>query len=253
MADLAEGTILASVTVAAPAARVFAALTSHEVVEWWGAEDTCRTTSWTGQRRPGGRWQARGTRADRGAFAVEGEYLEVDPDRRIVSTWQADGEAETTRVTCRLEPLQAGTLLTLQHTGFRSRESCTDHAEGWAIVLEWLARHVAPEPSPPPRRYFLVRLLPPRPTFMVDMSADERRVMGEHGRYWRTMLAEGVAVGFGPVLDPSGAWGVGLLEVDDETALETLKANDPAIVGGIGMRYEVLPMARAVVRPMVRP
>ena len=104
-------------------------------------------------------------------------------------------------------------------------------------------------PTPASRAYFLIRLLPPRPTFMFDMSADERRVMGEHVAYWAKLLGDGVAVAFGPVADPKGGYGVGIVEVDTPDAVKALEANDPAIRGGIGMQYEVLPMLRALVRP----
>lgn len=99
------------------------------------------------------------------------------------------------------------------------------------------------------RAYFLIRLMAPRPTFLQDMTEAEQRVMGEHVAYWTKLLDEGIAVAFGPVADPKGPWGVGIVELDDPAALSTLEANDPAIRSGIGMRYEVLPMVRAVVRP----
>jgi uncharacterized protein YndB with AHSA1/START domain len=35
VADLAEGRILASVEIAAPPERVFRALTSRDVIDWW--------------------------------------------------------------------------------------------------------------------------------------------------------------------------------------------------------------------------
>ncbi len=97
-------------------------------------------------------------------------------------------------------------------------------------------------------RYFLIRLLPPRPTFMEDMTEEERRVMSEHVAYWTHLLEETVAVAFGPVADPRGGWGVSLVEVADPGVVQTLEANDPLIRSGLGFRYEVLPMLRAVVR-----
>ena len=66
------------------------------------------------------------------------------------------------------------------------------------------------------RGFFLIRLLPPRPTFLVDMNEAEQRVMGEHAGYWKKLLDEGVAFAFGPVADPKGAWGVGIIEVEGE-------------------------------------
>lgn len=94
-------------------------------------------------------------------------------------------------------------------------------------------------------RHFFVRLIAPRPTFMQDMTADERAAMQEHGMYWRGKLAEGVAIAFGPVADPKGAWGLGLLKVRDEAEVKAFEAADPAVTK-LGMHYEVLPMVALV-------
>ncbi|GAC1351472.1 MAG: hypothetical protein NVSMB1_04840 [Polyangiales bacterium] len=81
---------------------------------------------------------------------------------------------------------------------------------------------------------------------MIEMSESEREVMIAHVGYWRNLLNQGVAIVFGPVADPKGGWGVGIVEVDGKEALTPIEANDPAILAGLGMRYEVLPMLRAV-------
>jgi uncharacterized protein len=101
------------------------------------------------------------------------------------------------------------------------------------------------------RKFFFVRLLPPRPTFPMDMTDQERQVMNEHVGYWTQRLKEGVAVAFGPVGDPKGAWGLGLIEVDSADQVKTFEANDPVIKAGLGFQYEVLPMMQAIVRPHV--
>ena len=81
------------------------------------------------------------------------------------------------------------------------------------------------------------------------MSDDERRIMGEHAKYWRGLLAAGTALAFGPVADPKGAWGVGILELEGgEAAVKRLEAGDPVVSANIGFRYEILTMPTAVVR-----
>jgi uncharacterized protein YciI len=79
---------------------------------------------------------------------------------------------------------------------------------------------------------------------MHDMTAEERAIMQAHGRYWQGKLAEGVAIAFGPVADPAGGWGLGILEVRDEAQLAALQAADPAIESGRGFSYQTLPMLR---------
>ena len=58
IADVTRGMILATVEIAVPPERVFAALTSEEVTKWWGSDDKYRTTEWTGDVKVGGRWRA---------------------------------------------------------------------------------------------------------------------------------------------------------------------------------------------------
>lgn len=54
---------------------------------------------------------------------------------------------------------------------------------------------------------------------MQDMTADEGSVMQAHATYWRGKLAEGHVIAFGPVADPAGGWGVGIVAVPDEAEL----------------------------------
>ena len=71
--------------------------------------------------------------------------------------------------------------------------------------------------------------------------------MMEHIAYWTDRAAEGIAIVFGPVADPSGGWGVAVVDVTDDDHLRTLITNDPAVISNIGMRYETLFMPQAIV------
>lgn len=225
---------------------MFRALSSDEIAAWWGSPELYRVTAWSGEVRPGGAWRSSGVGADGVAFTVGGEFLEVDPPRKLVHTWKADwdGGAPTT-VTYKLEPIDGGTRVTLWHEGFAGRaDSCAGHSDGWERVLGWLRKSFgAAEP-----RWFMCRLLPPRPSFMMDLNADELAVMKEHAAYWAGLLARDVAVLFGPVADPKGGWGVGIVRVAGEAELAALRDGDPAIRSGRGFQYEILPMLRATVR-----
>ena len=149
VADLSEGMILATVDILAPPERVFRALASEELVNWWGSDDTYRTTKWSGDLRVGGGWRTDGIGRDGKPFSVGGEFLEVDPPRKLVQTWRADWDAgNLTTITYRLEPIAGGTRLTVKHTGFAGRsQSCEAHAEGWERVLGWLRGHFPGAPS----------------------------------------------------------------------------------------------------------
>jgi uncharacterized protein len=97
--------------------------------------------------------------------------------------------------------------------------------------------------------HYLLKLTPPRPTFPLDMSAVEAAIMQEHFAYWRGLLADSRVVVYGPVMDPSGTYGMGVLEVEDEHAAREIGNNDPAIKAGAGFSFQVHPMPDAQVRP----
>jgi hypothetical protein len=88
---------------------------------------------------------------------------------------------------------------------------------------------------------FLYRLIAPRPTFPQDMSPAEGQAMERHFAYWQDLLNRDVAVAFGPVLDPAGTWGLGLLDIEDEPAAREVGEHDPAVESGT-CTYEIVPM-----------
>ena len=82
--------------------------------------------------------------------------------------------------------------------------------------------------APMEKKYYALRLLPPRPTFAMDMSNDERDIMQLHVAYWMKFMAEGKVIVFGPVFDPAGAYGLGVVYVKDEEEVKSLIEGDPA-------------------------
>lgn len=93
--------------------------------------------------------------------------------------------------------------------------------------------------------YFFIKTENPRPTFHLDMTADERATMERHVPYWSEKAMQGIAIVFGPVLDPRGVYGIGVYKVRDESEMQDLLECDPA--KGL-LRFEVvLPMGRSVV------
>jgi uncharacterized protein YciI len=79
---------------------------------------------------------------------------------------------------------------------------------------------------------FVFRLQSPRPTFALDMTEEEREIMGRHAAYWRPLVESGQMVVLGPVLDTTGSWGLGVIEAEDEDELRAFAANDPAVTSG---------------------
>jgi|SRR5947208_2607595 len=138
-ADAAKGEILAHVEIAASPERVFQALVSVEVCDWWVRPGVFNTTEWSGDVRIGGRYRTAGIARGR-PYTIEGEFLEIDPPRKLVMTWHRTGTPDApTRITYMLEKLDGGTRLTLLHAGFTSAENLTNVAAGWKTSFDKLA------------------------------------------------------------------------------------------------------------------
>jgi uncharacterized protein YciI len=95
---------------------------------------------------------------------------------------------------------------------------------------------------------FVFRLQAPRPTFALDMSDEEREIMARHAAYWRPYVESGQMVIFGPVLDSTGSWGLGVVEADDEEELRAFAAGDPVVTTGTGT-MQLGKMLAGFVRP----
>jgi uncharacterized protein len=80
------------------------------------------------------------------------------------------------------------------------------------------------------------------------MTDEEREIMGRHAAYWRPFIDSGQMVVFGPVLDGTGSWGLGVIEADDEDELRAFAAADPAVTTGTAA-IELGKMLDGFVRP----
>ena len=95
---------------------------------------------------------------------------------------------------------------------------------------------------------FVLRLKAPRPTFALDMSDEERDIMARHAAYWQPWIDSGQMVVFGPILDTTGSWGLGVVEAEDEDELRRFAAADPVVTTGTG-EMEIGKMLAGFVRP----
>ena len=95
------------------------------------------------------------------------------------------------------------------------------------------------------KQFYVLHLLPSRPDFALTMSSEEKSIMDQHIAYWTEKLKQGIVYAFGPVIDPKGIYGLGVVAVDNEQELKDFIANDPA--GKIN-KYEYFPMQAIVPR-----
>jgi uncharacterized protein YciI len=92
------------------------------------------------------------------------------------------------------------------------------------------------------KNYFFLKCTPSRPTFAHDMTDTEIAIMIQHVGYWKSFMEKGNVVVFGPVMDPSGPYGMGVVAAESEEQIQEFIANDP---GSQIYTYEFHPL-RAV-------
>lgn len=144
-ADPDRGEIFATARLSAPPERVFRALTSPEICQWWVLPDVFDTREWSGDVSVGGAWEAAGM-GDGQPYRLAGEFLEIEAPRRLAQSWKMVGEpGEPTTVTYDLEVDGEGTRLRLGHSGPMSAEVREITRAGWEASLSCLAGILAAE------------------------------------------------------------------------------------------------------------
>jgi uncharacterized protein YndB with AHSA1/START domain len=130
--------------IAAPPSAVFRYLTESDLWARWQGEAAELDP------RPGGRFRVRMAEGQ----VVEGAYVAVERDERIVVTWGWDGHQRmppgTTTVEIELVEDGLDTIIRLTHRGI-PREDLPIHRDGWEVFLprlEIAARGGDPGPNP---------------------------------------------------------------------------------------------------------
>ena len=127
-----------------PPERVWRALTEPAALREWLMETDF-------EPELGRRFEFRDPNARGWGGVVDCEIVELEPQRRLAYTWQGDPQYPQTLVRFTLEPVDAGTRLVLEHTGFtgaRGKFLWLMMRLGWGRKLrkdvpELLGRHAA--------------------------------------------------------------------------------------------------------------
>lgn len=125
--------------IAAPPARVFAAWLDPALLARWMSPVGHAEADI--EPRVGGRLRVSMIDGD---VRIEhrGQYRELVPDRRLVFTWQSPYTGpDPSVVTVELEPVEAGTRLTLIHERLPA-EAVESHRSGWGPMLDRLGELV---------------------------------------------------------------------------------------------------------------
>lgn len=122
-----------TIYIAADAERVWNGLIDRDLTRaYWGHDNV---SDW----KPGSRWEH--VRSDgTGKVDIVGRVLEIDPPRRLVTSWASPGDEENpdkvSRVTYELEGLGASTKLTVTHSELKAGSGMESGIKaGWPAVL----------------------------------------------------------------------------------------------------------------------
>ena len=143
---VSDDVIVQQVTIKAPAARIFVALTDpRELLQWWRINDKFRLIHAECDLRSGGKWMMRvaGPCAeDRPESVVHGVYLAIDPPHCLEFTWIRDEEDHPeTIVRWELEEQGDSKLVRVTHSGLIS-ERLRQRNSGWASVVQLLQAYI---------------------------------------------------------------------------------------------------------------
>lgn len=119
---------------------VFRALTEGALFARWMGPAGSTVTVHAMEPNVGGRLSFTTRLRGGETVSLEGEYLEVDPPRRLVHTWRMVGDDEVTTVTFALREHETGTRLVLTHEGFASDENRDRHEQGWRHHVRHMAK-----------------------------------------------------------------------------------------------------------------
>jgi uncharacterized protein YndB with AHSA1/START domain len=146
-----QDAIISEIEIAAPAERVFRALTDARDLQRWFSSPECPVKFWNMDARIGGRY---GYATKKGGVEVNnvnefecyGEILECVPPRLLVYTWIANWHDDTSRITTvrwDLTPTPVGTHVKVTHSGLAQEPAARkDYSGGWPGVVEMLKKFV---------------------------------------------------------------------------------------------------------------
>ena len=146
-----QDAIVSEIEIAAPAQRVFKALSDAGELKQWFSGPECPAKFWKMDARVGGRYSyatEKGSIVVNGVseFECQGEILACDPPRLLVYTWIAnwhDTPGARTVVRWELTEKGSGTHVRVTHSGLTNLPVARkDYAGGWPEVVEMLRKFV---------------------------------------------------------------------------------------------------------------
>jgi len=124
----------------APRDRVYAAWTDPAQLKQWFGPENVQTDDLIADVRVGGKFRWNLTNSEGEKMTCRGEYRELQPDKKIVFTWQwendEDWENHVSIVTLELDDAAGSTELRLMHERLPNEKSRDGHTQGWNSALD---------------------------------------------------------------------------------------------------------------------
>ena len=120
---------------------------AQALMRWFGPGDTQAVDIAQLDVRPGGRYHIGFFTADGEHHDVKGEYLIVEPYRKLQFSWAWKSTPErVSLVTLELRPVDGGTELDFLHERFFDAQAAESHKRGWTATFEKLDVFLAGPP-----------------------------------------------------------------------------------------------------------
>lgn len=116
-------------------------LDAHGMRAWMCPGDIIETTAEI-NARVGGRFRIV-MRGEENTYELTGEYVEVDPPRRLSFTWEANVTTGVSLVTLEFHERGGECELVLTHERAQDADTAANYEKGWTSILEKLAAELA--------------------------------------------------------------------------------------------------------------
>ncbi len=141
--DPGDDPIIVDCTLEASPSDVFEAWTDPEIIMQWFGPRPNTLVSATIDLRLGGQWCFVKSKNEEGTTGFEGEYLVIEPGKRLAFTWaqfakSVDGQKDLTpssKVEIEMSSVEQGTHLRLIHSSLPDTAAAKDFSGGWERAI----------------------------------------------------------------------------------------------------------------------
>ncbi|MCL4245778.1 MAG: SRPBCC domain-containing protein [Candidatus Dadabacteria bacterium] len=135
---MSEAVVIVKRVIKADPGRVFEAFTKPEIMSRWFYGMENGTSEVSNTLEVGGGFRINMRSPDGAEYMHTGEYRDIQPNERLVFTWNSD-YAQDTVVTVSFRPVPDGTEVTIEHELLTASER-EPHRRGWTVCVNNLEK-----------------------------------------------------------------------------------------------------------------